>query len=484
MLAVLDAHHGTPVGMHAADEHYAGREPSQGFETCAVVETLYSLGHLLAAFGLPEDADRLERIAYNALPAALTEDHWAHQYDQQPNQVLCSLSSRSWVTNGPESNLFGLAPNFGCCTANLHQGWPKLVARSWMSTADGGGLAAVVLGPSEVKTTLRGVAVSVSEDTEYPFRGRVRFVVRPSRPLEFPLHIRVPAWADGARASVNGEAREVPPGAFLVIERRWRRGDVVTLELPMQPRIDPWPTGGVIVTRGPLVMALRVEEHWRPLRRRGRAADWEVYPLSPWNMALSLHPAPSATDLRLEVRPLAAQPFNPRSPPILLHTWGRRLPSWQLVHESAGPVPSEVAPPLTPEEPIALVPYGAARLRVTVLPLAKRAAPRCPPPREEPVTERDGRSVHQVDAAPVELWFENNCTGGDGREVALYWVRYDGTERSYGSVPEGTARPQSTFVGHLWRVRAAASGRLLREVRAVSEHPLIIPACGCGADRE
>ena len=149
-LAMLDKFHGQPNGMFTADEHYAGRDPSEGTELCAVVEAMFSLEQALAVRGGVELADRLERISYNALPATLSPDMWAHQYDQQANQVLCSLRHRRWVSNGPESNLFGLEPNFGCCTANLHQGWPKLVASLWMGTPDLG-LAAVAYGPSEVR---------------------------------------------------------------------------------------------------------------------------------------------------------------------------------------------------------------------------------------------------------------------------------------------------------------------------------------------
>ena len=91
----------------------------------------------------------------------------------------------AWATNGPESNLFGLEPNFGCCTANLHQGWPKLVPSLWMATPDGG-LAAVAYAPSDVKTTVAGgVSVSILEDTEYPFSDVVSFAVTPSNRWRF-----------------------------------------------------------------------------------------------------------------------------------------------------------------------------------------------------------------------------------------------------------------------------------------------------------
>ena len=75
--------------------------------------------------GDPTLGDRLERIAFNALPGTFTDDMWAHQYNQEPNQVEVSLHRKPCTTDGPESNLFGLEPNFGCCTANFHQGWPK-----------------------------------------------------------------------------------------------------------------------------------------------------------------------------------------------------------------------------------------------------------------------------------------------------------------------------------------------------------------------
>src|SRR6266536_6171310 len=152
MLDLLDHYHGQATGMYSCDEHLAGRSPAQGSELCAVVEAMFTLETLIAALGEPSLADRLERLAYNALPATMTPDLWAHQYDQQVNQVVCGvLEQYPWTSNGPESNVYGLQPNFGCCTANLHQGWPKLAAQLWMR-ADDGGLAGVVLGPCNVHT--------------------------------------------------------------------------------------------------------------------------------------------------------------------------------------------------------------------------------------------------------------------------------------------------------------------------------------------
>src|SRR4029079_1310385 len=84
-IVVLDQYHGQATGVFTGDEHLAGLSPSQGTELCAVVEYLFSLEHLIAILGEPALGDRLERIAYNALPATFSPDMWSHQYDQQAN---------------------------------------------------------------------------------------------------------------------------------------------------------------------------------------------------------------------------------------------------------------------------------------------------------------------------------------------------------------------------------------------------------------
>src|ERR1017187_4963590 len=113
MLDELDRFHGLPNGMFSCDEHLAGRDPSQGSELCTVVEYMFSLERSVAITGEASLADRLEKLAFNALPGTPTEDMWAHEYNQEPNQVEGSLPPKPWVTGGPGSNVFGLQPNFG-----------------------------------------------------------------------------------------------------------------------------------------------------------------------------------------------------------------------------------------------------------------------------------------------------------------------------------------------------------------------------------
>ncbi len=99
---MLDKYHGTAVGIFTGDEHYAGKNPTQGTELCAVVEYMFSLENLMQMLGDPAFGDRLEKIAYNALPGTFTADMWQHQYDQQANQVLCTIDKRHWTNNSDD----------------------------------------------------------------------------------------------------------------------------------------------------------------------------------------------------------------------------------------------------------------------------------------------------------------------------------------------------------------------------------------------
>ena len=336
-LANLMRFHGLANGLFSGDEWLAGRDPSQGTETCAVVELMFSLEILSRLLGDVAYADHLEKVAFNALPACQTPDLWSHQYDQQPNQVLCSIDRRAWTQNGDDANLFGLAPHFGCCTANLHQGWPKLAASLWAATPDGG-LAAVVLAPSAVTARVgagEGVQAQVIEETDYPFSGEVRLSVHVAKSATFPLYIRVPEWASGARVQVAGDAPvDVPSGRYARIDRQWHDSETVVLSLPLDVRLSPRPRGAVAVERGPLVFSLPVGESWTKVRGTEPCPDWEVRPTTAWAYGLV-----ASGPFEVEAQPVAFQPFDQVNSPVRIRARAKPLPEWRLVDSSAGPVP-------------------------------------------------------------------------------------------------------------------------------------------------
>jgi hypothetical protein len=302
---------------------------------------------------------------------------WSHQYDQQVNQVECSVrDGRSFGTNGPASNIFGLEPNYGCCTANLSQGWPKLAAHLWMALPGSGsgiaGLAATVYGPCELEASIGGVAVSVVTDTEYPFRDSVRVTVRAGAPVRFPLLLRIPAWAEGAELSVGGSAETVKPraGSFCTVEREWRGRTELTLGLPMRAGLWRGEGGAVAVERGPLVYALRVGEDWRRINedkphRELPHGDWELHPTTPWNYAIE-------TDVTFTERPVGELPFSPDGAPVVARVRGRRVPEWGMANGSAAEAPVGPVTSREPLEELTLIPYGCTNLRMTELPMLAR----------------------------------------------------------------------------------------------------------------
>lgn len=363
-LAALDQYHGLPNGIFSADEHFAGRNPSQGTELCTVVEAMFSLEQSLAILGDASLGDRLERLAFNALPGAFTDSMWAHQYNQQPNQVEVSLHQQPWTTDGPESNIYGLEPNFGCCTANYHQGWPKFASSVVMRSADDG-LVLAAYAPCEVETTIRGTPVRLVVDTEYPFRPDVRITLTHEKPLAFPLRVRIPGWANGASITVAGKPEPVPqPGSFVVLDRTWNPGDMVQLNFPMELRTSRWFHDSIAVERGPLVFALDIQQDWLKLRDRGPASDWQVYPASAWNYALD----PAALSAHVTERPLGSgSPFTAQNAPVVIDVTASAVPAWRAQDGVADPVPA-AAVASGPMQTARLVPYAAAKLRVTAFP--------------------------------------------------------------------------------------------------------------------
>ena len=378
MIGILDRHHGQVTGMFTGDECLAGKNPVQGTELCAVVEFMYSLEILLSVFGDPVFGDRLERVAFNALPAPFSPEMWAHQYDQQVNQVQCTLNpDHMWTTNGPESNLYGLEPNFGCCTANMHQGWPKFAAHLWMKTPDEG-LAAAAYAPSEARFTSRGVPVTAKMETDYPFRETLKITVRPDRPARFPLFLRVPAWAEGATVRVAGGKEEVlKPGSFHRIEREWKGPVEVALRFPMRPLIGLHYNEALAIERGPLVYALKIDETWsrinadKPLRELPHG-DFEVRPAAPWNYGLLLDEKNAADGIRFEERPVGERPFSPEGAGMAAAVKGRRIKTWKMAHGWAAEFPPGLAESDEPLEDLTLIPYGCTNIRIAEFPRLKK----------------------------------------------------------------------------------------------------------------
>ncbi|MGF7144981.1 hypothetical protein HNQ56_003414 [Anaerotaenia torta] len=364
MLEKLSWYHGTVTGVFTGDECLAGRSPIQGTELCAVVELMYSLEQLIGVSGDVEYADRLEKAAFNALPATFSEDMWTHQYDQQVNQPCCQRIPEEEVhftTNSGESHLFGLEPNYGCCTANMHQGYPKFALSCFYRTAEG--IAAAVLAPCAAETVIKGKAVKISLDTEYPFSDALTFTVEAEEPVEFQLDIRIPGFVQSAR--VNGEDAET--GRFYSMKRIWEGKSTIIVELNTDIRLVERGNGLAALVKEPLVYSLAIEENWKMIDygkdeslRVFPHCDYEVYPASSWNYGFA------GEKFEFRYHGIKTSAFSAKYPPCTIEAAMAEVP-WSMKHGIPGGMPDSTEAVKEAERKI-FYPFGCTTLRMTEMP--------------------------------------------------------------------------------------------------------------------
>lgn len=364
----LDKYNGTAVATFTGDECLAGTFNNQGTELCSVVELMYSCEILYSITGDPIWADRLEKMAFNALPATISDDMWTHQYVQMVNQIACvKFPGKSpFRTNNGEAHLFGLEPHFGCCTANHGQGWPKLVTSIFHRADDG--IRVMSMLPSTLTTKMGDANVTVKIDTEYPFRLGGKFTVTTDKKADFALRIRIPAWAK--TTTVNGKS---VGGEEIVISKTWSGSETIEVVYTDFARLTDRPRKMNYVEYGPLVFSLPIESEYKmseyvrkDVERKFPFCDYELFPKSEWRYGF--------TDNNFEVVELEGGdiPFGEKMPRIALKANLARV-NWD--YKDGYNTVSDVTPrsrnAIAPAEEKLLIPYGCAKLRMTEMPVLK-----------------------------------------------------------------------------------------------------------------
>jgi hypothetical protein len=145
----------------------------------------------------------------------------------------------------------------------------------------------------------------------------------------------------------------------------------VQITFPMQPRVVVGFNQSVSVERGPLVFAYRIGQDWLKLRDRGMTADWQVYPTSRWNYALAVNPSVQSQKIVVSENALTERPFASVGAGTELQVKARLLPSWVATEGVAGTLAESPVESAEHDETITLVPYAAAKLRITSFPWLK-----------------------------------------------------------------------------------------------------------------
>ena len=388
-----------PGGMYAADENArAGYyDPRNGAETCALVEQMASDEILMGITGDVFWADHCENVAFNSFPAALTPDMRALRYITSANMAISDEKNHAPSIDNSLRGMLSMSPfSSRCCQHNHGMGWPYFTEHLVMATADNG-LATMLYAANETTAMVAdGVSLRMEEVTHYPFDETITLILHPERDVEFPLYLRIPAWAKGAEVSINNEVQQVEgdaAGRYICISRQWKEGDTVTLRLPMTVRSTVWQQNksSVSVDYGPLTLSLKIDEEFEAHDSRDPefvqddshwqegvdASLWPCYVLrakSDWNFGLVVDEQNLPVNFKVirKAYPENDQPFTLDNVPLEFTAVGRQIPSWGF--DATGMtdlLPTKFAPRAAETTPITLVPMGAARLRISAFPREK-----------------------------------------------------------------------------------------------------------------
>lgn len=187
--------------------------------------------------------DSMERIMYNAALGALPlqENGRNFYYSDYNFDAQRVYKEARWA----------------CCSGTLPQ-----VAADYRINAYFRGPQALYVNlyvPSTIRWRDDGVSLSLTQESDYPYEDRVTFTISSSQPASRTLHFRIPKWAQGAQVFVNGSRQRdaAEPGQFAAIQREWKSGDRVEVELPLRMRLEPIDArhpDTVALLRGPLVL--------------------------------------------------------------------------------------------------------------------------------------------------------------------------------------------------------------------------------------
>ena len=232
-------------------------------ETCASIANVFWNHRMFMHEGEVKYYDVLERTLYNALMSgvSLSGDHFFY-----PNPLASSgqHERQEW---------YGCA----CCPSNITRFLPSMPGYIYTKTYDQ--IMVNLYAENTAYIELQGQKVKIDQKTEYPWKGNVELTLEPEQEQSFSLMLRVPGWARNQavpgnlyhfqgdpggpiQVMVNGEAVDAPiEEGYIDLNRTWKPGDQVTLELPMQVRIVEAnekveeDRGKVAIQRGPVVYA-------------------------------------------------------------------------------------------------------------------------------------------------------------------------------------------------------------------------------------
>lgn len=224
-------------------------------------------------------------------------------------------------------------------------------------------LISMVHGPSSIVTELAGNRVSISEETEYPFKNRICYRVTEGNAPSAVFRIWIPEWCKDFRVCIDGAWKNRERTEDYLTVHGLHAGSEMTVEFSMDIRKSFWYKDSMAIERGPLVFALDMKEQWKKIREVAGVSDFEIYPESPWNYAI-----PKNGEVEVEEKAVSDVPFSKNNPPIVFNVTGKCVESWKIENNSAGDLPQSPVKAEGEAEKIRLIPFGCTKLRISQFP--------------------------------------------------------------------------------------------------------------------
>ncbi|MGQ1910853.1 glycoside hydrolase family 127 protein [Marinifilum sp. RC60d5] len=229
-------------------------------ETCANICNAMFSKRLLDIHGESKYADIMELVEFNSGLSGIGLEGEDYYYANPLRVINGTRDYKKLVTEFPERQPY---LECFCCPPNLVRTVAKL--SGWAYSKSENGIAVNLYGGNELKTTLLdGSKLELAQVTNYPWEGDVNITIQKCKKDAFDMLFRIPRWAKGTSIKVNGETTttEVKEGQFASINRKWRKGDVITIDMPMEITMVEGNTrieevrNQVAIKRGPIVYCI------------------------------------------------------------------------------------------------------------------------------------------------------------------------------------------------------------------------------------
>src|SRR5579862_2310880 len=247
-------------------------------ESCAAIGNMMWNWRMLAASGEAKHADVIERALYNGINSGMSLDGTTYCYR---NPLAFNPDSGEQIRNPWYDTT--------CCPPNLERTFASLPGYFYSTSKDG--IYLHLYDNSILRWKLdSGNAIKITQQTKYPWEGKIALRVAPASPEEFTLFVRIPGWSRQSTVKVNGKPIEgVTPASYKAIRRNWSGEELVELEFDMQPQMvhaNPAvadDTARVAMQRGPVVFCMEQldqagntpEEFPRVATRLSEQSDWQ-----------------------------------------------------------------------------------------------------------------------------------------------------------------------------------------------------------------